>query len=307
MFIHPSVRQRFAALLFMINSAIKIHIMRSFFCTLLITVNFSCFAQQIILDKSKDTIQIDDKDSLATIGFKIERTSMNDYPRLQIRVHSGTAKEGKDFELRDAYNATVKEINITRVQNKSGYFQIYFSANPKEVKTINLETIIWDNKVRYPGIVSIVLVPASTAKKTETSEKNKDEKKDEKKDSISLLLYNDIGVHLYDADDSALKKKVGHFFKKEVPITINIDRVEVKKITPTKYNIRIVSTQNDIYYATIDLTTDFHFKEDDRIYLDGKNANSYVRAQEILEISVQESDANTKVLTPENSKVKFKN
>ena len=261
-------------------------------------------SQEFILDKKMDTLFVGEKDTTVNVTFKLKGTELGSDPRLSIKVNSGTAKQGIDFVLLDAYGAKTTDVRVSRVQNGAGSFKILLAGGLAASKSINLQIWINDNGKLSPDIAKIIIAPPT--KKTAPEPEKKPETP--KNDSLVFEFYNDINVSIYAFET---KKSEDNNQKKEPDIEekrlgrINISTVEIVQRKPLEYQFKITTTENEIYISILELTAEYLYKNNDRLYLLGQQKNNnYIKATDIFLLTVQKKDEKPSVT--KNPVYKFK-
>lgn len=263
--------------------------MRTLFTFLILGYAFLGSAQQFVLDKGKDTLRSVTKDTIITIQYKLKGLSLNSKPKIQIKFDSGTATIGKDFNLLDCYNSETNQIDISKVENTAGSFKIQIAGDVTEPKTINLQVVINDNGAIKKDFIKLILMPPSKKPEEES-------KKSETKESIEFFVSTKSKIPAFKINSASNEEKV-----KEVDISLD---PEISQQGKQDYRIRINTTDNEVYFGTIKLTTQFEFPNDDKLYLKGKSDEIFIHARDIFLIThIVESDKRKKA---EDNIIKFK-
>ena len=273
--------------------------MRYFFSSILLLCSYNAFNQEVQFEKGKDTIYVGEKDTLATVSFKIDGTTTVElFPSMSIKVHSGQAVQGRDFVLRDAYDKTTPEITITKLKNRTGSFQVYVTGGLKEAKTVNLQTMLYDEQRQVPDILKLTLAPFV---KKAAAEKPKAEKKD----SLKFVQHNLINIQVWEDDKKELKRTVKRpvFPDKNVNQLINVSRIKITRESNTNYRIEVVSTENEVYFATLEINPNYTFKQDNKLFLNGISGSSFILVQDIFYLEKENASDTSKAAT--NPETKF--
>ena len=273
-------------------------------------------AQQMVLTKG-DTLYSGTDDEVREISFKLKDVQLESVQKVNIKVYGGSARKGIDFVLLEANQKRTDEIAIAGIKNKTGSFEIKVSADIQEVKTINLQVTITDNGISYSDIAKIIIMPAS---KKPAPEEPKRPVKETPVDSLFFIGYKQNRIPVYEEEAVSKSKKeevnqkdspggppgsevdkgkdkVVYFPKKgvlkglraNIPKQINIQDMEIERVNDESFNIKIISTQNEVFFATVKLTGDQF--TDDKLYLNDTRQRRFIHAKDIFRLKVQKKDA----------------